>query len=327
MNKQVHITFDYELFFGSVPGTVAKCMLEPTSRLMKIGSHHNARFVFFVDAGFLFRLKSQQNAQCKKDFEVISTQLKSLNDDGHEIALHVHPHWEDSFFEDGSWKINTQRYKLSDFSVDQVEEIITKYHTTLIDIVGKPCKSFRAGGWCIQPFTKIKPALEKNNIRTDSSVYPGGYQIFSAQSYDFRNTPRKAEWRFENDECTEDSGGNFTEVAITPDRISPLFYFNLYLRMKMNPAQYKPVGDGSWLKNKKRIYRQFYSFTDHFACCDGFFASRLKHILLRNERNNSNKMLVLGHPKSMAECSFKYLEEFIEFATDRGYVISTLNKA
>ncbi|MGZ4042177.1 MAG: polysaccharide deacetylase family protein [Bacteroidia bacterium] len=325
MSKQIHITFDYELFFGSSPGSIAKCMLEPTQQLIELAAKHNALFVFFVDAGFLWQLKNYANHPgCKKEFDLISEQLKMLCNAGHEIGLHVHPHWEDSVFESDSWKINVKRYKLSDFSEEEVQKIISKYHQTLIDITGKRCLSFRAGGWCIQPFEKIRPALVLNNIMVDSSVYKNGYQFFTAQSYDFRNAPDKAKWKFENNECVEDNKGGFTEIAISPDRISPFFYMDLYLRMKLDPIKYKPIGDGAWLKNKKRIYKQFYSYTDHFACCDGFFASRLRHILIRNEKSNKDRMLVLGHPKSMAKCSFEYLDRFLEFSIKRGYKITTL---
>jgi peptidoglycan/xylan/chitin deacetylase (PgdA/CDA1 family) len=328
MEKQVHITFDYELFFGSASGTVDRCMIEPSELLRELAFKHHVKFVFFVDAGFLHRLKSYRHIPaCARDFDLVATQLRFLNLSGHEIALHVHPHWEDCTFESGRWKINTTRYKLSDFSEAEIKSIISKYHDTLTEIVGKPCTSFRAGGWCIQPFSKIREALGENKIFTDSSVYRNGYHQFTAQSYDFRNAPDKEVWKFSDNECAEDPNGAFTEIAITPDKISPLFYFNLYLKMRSNPAWYKPMGDGSWLKDKKKIYKQFYSFTNHFATCDGYFASRLKSILLETEAKGKNRMCVLAHPKSMAACSFQYIEEFIIFAQSKGYRFATLHEA
>ena len=32
----------------------------------------------------------------------------------------------------------------------------------IIEITGKPCQAYRAGGWCVQPFEFIKKALIKN---------------------------------------------------------------------------------------------------------------------------------------------------------------------
>lgn len=302
-------------------------MIDPTNLLIDIAKKSNSTFTFFVDAGYLWQLKNHvDNVSCKKDYHLVSNQIKKLHDNGHEIALHIHPHWEDSFFENNEWKINVNRYKLSNFSEVEIEKIVSKYHQVLIEITGKACKSFRAGGWCIQPFHKIKNALVKNDIFVDSSVYKNGYHQFTAQSYDFRNAPNKTEWHFEEDECIEHLHGKFTEVAITPNVLAPLFYMNLYLKMKFNPDEFKPMGDGSWLKDKKKIYKQFYTFTNHFACCDGFFASRLKPILLNLEKEEKQRMLVLGHPKSMAKCSFNYLEEFINFSKNKGYEINRLTQ-
>ena len=52
----IHITFDYELFFGDKPGTIEKCLLEPVSRLQQLAAKHQVLFVFFVDAGMLVAL-------------------------------------------------------------------------------------------------------------------------------------------------------------------------------------------------------------------------------------------------------------------------------
>ena len=50
------------------------------------------------------------------EIEKISSQISKLSSAGHQIALHVHPHWEDCKFDGDKWIIDTKRYKLSDFS-------------------------------------------------------------------------------------------------------------------------------------------------------------------------------------------------------------------
>ena len=91
--------------------------------------------------------------------------------------------------------------------------------------------------------------------------------------------------------------------------------------MKSNPIVYKPIGDGNWLVDKKRIYKHFYTPTNHFACADGFFASRLPSILKRLESEKKDKMMVLSHPKSMASYSFQTLDNFISVALNKGHQI------
>lgn len=323
--KKVHITFDYELFFGSETGTAKKCLLEPTERLIRLATEKKAVFVFFVDAGYLYKLQEYRNEEkCAKDLELISEQLKLLVSMNHEIGLHVHPHWEDCSFVNGKWKIDTSRYKLSDHG-SNAEQIIQKFNRSLFDISGVKTKSFRAGGWCIQPFRVFSPALMKEGIFTDSSVFKNGFHEFEAHQYDFRNAPDKTAWTFSDDVCKEDPNGEFKEIAITSDLISPSFYYSLYYKMKMNPQQYRPIGDGMWLKDKKKIYSQFYRSTSHFACCDGFFASRLNGIFNRIKREKQDRMTVLGHPKSMAPCSFDYLSSFIDHVLSNGFQIKTLH--
>jgi len=327
---RIHLSFDYELFFGSESGTAENCLLKPTAQLINLARKHQVPMIFFVDAGYLVQLKAaSKHTQCAEDFQKISEQLKQLVSDGHEVALHVHPHWEDSKFDpdsyrDGKWNIDSRRYKLSDFSEEEASKIISKYNQILIDITGKPCKSYRAGGWCIQPFAHIKSALATNNILIDSSVYCNGYHASEAHAYDFRLAPEKDEWFFENDCCIEEKSGPFKEVPITSDKISPLFYWKLYLKMRSKPSIYKPMGDGAWLKDKKRIYKQFYSSTNHFACADGYFASRLMTILNKHQNENKSRMMVLSHPKSLAACSFGYLDMFISYAKSKNYQIKTL---
>lgn len=322
---KIHLSFDYELFFGSHTGSIGKCMIEPTQHLIALASKHQIPLIFFVDAGYLFQLKHHAHeGVCRDDYQTLASQIRILSDAGHEIALHVHPHWEDCKFENGQWQINTKRYKLSDFTEEEASSIISKYHKTLIDITGKNCHSYRAGGWCVQPFPHIKQALIRNKIFADSSVYTNGFHDSIAHAYDFRNAPQKAQWQFEDDCNMEVKGGSFLEVPSTSDTIPPSFYWNLYLRMKLNPEKFKPMGDGSWLKDKGKIYKQFYSSTQHFACADGFFASRLQSILKKQEANQAERMMVLSHPKSLAMCSFDLLEEFILHAKKRGHTFTTL---
>lgn len=321
----VHLSFDYELFFGADTGSAEKCIIEPTELLMKLSRKHQIPFIFFVDAGYLVQLAKSDHSQCNSDLEKVSTQLKTLVNEGHQLGLHVHPHWEDCQFENGKWNVQTKRYKLADFSKAEAENILTKYHRALAGISGTKITAFRAGGWCVQPFLHIKDALKNIGITTDSSVYFNGYHDSPAHAYDFTSAKDKAEWKFENDCCVEELFGTFTEVSITPDTIGAGFYWSLYFKMKRSPGKYKPMGDGMWLKDKARIYKQFYAGTHHFACADGYFSSRLKSNLKRCEEKNFTRMMVLSHPKSLAPCSFEYLDEFILFAKQRGHQFEVLN--
>ena len=323
----IHITLDYELFFGASSGTVEKCLTLPTQRLLHLSKKHNIPLVFFIDAGYLYQIKKFiDHPACREDYERVTEQIKIVSESGHEIGLHFHPHWVDCAHDGKEWKMNTQRYRADCFSKTEINTLVNSFHQEIITITGKPCCSFRAGGWCIQPFEIFKEALSQNNIFIDSSVYPNGKHLSKAHYYDFTNAPEQPEWKFENDPLVVNSSGQFIEYPITSDALPPLFYFHLYWKMKTRPLFYKPIGDGMWLKDKKKLYKQFYSSTSLFASADGFFASRLKNILQKQSENNKQRMVILSHPKSLAECSYYYLEHFIEHALKQKHTFKTFTQ-
>jgi hypothetical protein len=104
----IYITLDYEIYFGENHGSVEKCILFPTSELIRIAEKNHVHFCFFVDAGFILKLDEYRIKYpvLEKDYQAIINQEKYLSDTGHDIQLHIHPHWEDSFFDGNRWVMN-----------------------------------------------------------------------------------------------------------------------------------------------------------------------------------------------------------------------------
>ena len=90
---QVILTFDYELFFGTNTGSVQKCIIEPTDRLLAIARKLDIPLVFFVDIGFLIKLQEykQRFPELEADFESIRNQLSEITALNGEVQLHIHP--------------------------------------------------------------------------------------------------------------------------------------------------------------------------------------------------------------------------------------------
>jgi len=147
--KNILITLDYELFFGGDSGMVANCMLTPTHKLLEVLDRHNIKATFFVDSGYLVRAKAEQGKSEKlsKEYKAVVNQIKKLDEAGHSIQLHIHPHWEDSYHDGERWVMDTTRYKLHDFSEDEIDDIVYRYKKVLTDIVGDKVFAYRAGGW------------------------------------------------------------------------------------------------------------------------------------------------------------------------------------
>mgnify|MGYP000282618623 CR=1 FL=1 len=223
---QTILTLDYELSFGKKTGTPQVAIIEATNKLLTVLDRYNAKAVFFVDATYLLRLKelSSIDNNLQQDYDDVVSHIQELECKGHQIQLHIHPHWVDSTFGDNRWNINAKRYRLSNWSKGEAKDIINRCVTELNKHLTNPVFAFRAGGWSIQPFNHIKEALKQNNIWLDSTVFNKGRSLSDTHSFDFLAAPKKTHWQFNDDPCIEDPDGFFTEIAISSRRVSPLFY-------------------------------------------------------------------------------------------------------
>lgn len=310
----IYLTLDYEIYFGENHGTVEKCIIYPTSELIRIAEKHQVRFSFFVDCGFILKLDEfrKKYPQLEKDYKAITEQIIYLSETGHDIQLHIHPHWEDSYYNGERWIMNVSRYKLADFNESEIQEIVYRYKKVLSDLTGKQIFAFRAGGWCLQPFNKIKSAFLKNEITLESSVFKNGFYVSEQYSYDFRNAPDKDIYNFENEPTQEDAKGHFTELPISAIQNSPLFFWRLFLLGRKNPWLHKPLGDGRAMPAPGQRKKMLTQYTNCTVCIDGYNAHLLQRALHNQARKNFNHMVIIGHPKALSRYSIQKLEEFIE---------------
>ncbi|MGZ4158525.1 MAG: hypothetical protein ACXVED_15640, partial [Bacteroidia bacterium] len=249
--------------------------------------------------------------QLESDYKAITDQVKYLSATGHDIQLHIHPHWEDSFFNGERWIIDVKRYKLSDFNETEIADIVSKYKKVLTDLTNKQIFTFRAGGWCLQPFSKLKKAFIDNGITHDSSVFRNGFYSSEQYSYDFRNAPDKDIYNFEEEPEIEDKNGYFTELPISAIRNSPLFFWQLFFLGRKNPFLHKPLGDGRAMAAPGYRKKLLTKFTDNPVSVDGYNARLLETSLSRLSRKDLENMVVIGHPKALSRYSIQRLEKFI----------------
>lgn len=311
----VYLTLDYEIYFGRKSGTASRCILEPTRELMEIARRTGARMTFFIDTGYLLKLEQfrTENRELDDDHHLITSQIRELVAGGHDCQLHIHPHWEDTVYRQGQWHMDVSRYKLADFSGEDIMRIVTAGSDYLQQLTGKPVTTYRAGGWCLQPFEKVRPAFIANNIRLDSTVFPGGFQHSPEYFYDFRNCPPYDYWRFSNDLCSEDKSGEFCELPISSRVYSPLFFWKLFILGRWKPHLHKPLGDGFPVATpggKKKLLTGFNLLP---VSLDGYFASEL---VKASRRKGQREMVVIGHPKACTRYSLKTLEKFISTSSD-----------
>lgn len=316
----VFLTFDYELFFGSRTGTVERCMTEPTERLLALARKHHTPMTFFIDIGHVIALERymDQHPALQQDHQKVTAQIRSITEAGSDVQLHIHPHWEKAVYDGNRWVIDPRGcYKLSDFPQQEMENIVRKYKARLDALSGRKSHTFRAGGWCIQPFAILENVFGELGLKYDTSVFPGGHFEAGEYAFDFRNAPRQSQYTFQHDVCVEVPGGTFTEYPIGSYRYSPLFYWRLYILGRLNPQAHKMVGDGIFMSQPGRKQQVLTQFTWNHASTDGFYAVKMKKITRTAMQKNDKNLVFIGHPKSCTQFSFAQLDRYLSEFRDQ----------
>jgi len=286
-------------------------MLEPTSVLLGLAKDKEVKYTFFVDVGYL--IQAAKFPETISELNKVKQQIKEILKLGHDVQLHVHPHWEKTSYVNGEWKMNTSgAYKLSDFNTTDQANIIKKYKSYLEELIGRDVTAYRAGGWCIQPFEEIKQVFKQVGLKIDSSVFSGGYLVTDDYYVDFTEAPKKSCYRFEQDVCVEDPNGSFIEYPISSFRYRPSFFWMLYVLGRLFPVKHKMIGDGVFLSQGGRKRSVLSSYTNSHVSTDGYYAKKLNAALEKSINLEHEEMVVIGHPKGNTVYSIAKLTRFIE---------------
>ncbi|MEM8547225.1 MAG: hypothetical protein AAGF46_03590 [Pseudomonadota bacterium] len=215
---------DYELFFQD-SGTIEDCLLRPSDWLSAFARERGASLTFFVDAGMLSRMSALRNQPTVgRMYDTVRRHVAQLANAGHEIGLHVHPHWEDTEWDGTRWQFGGARYRLDQFSVEETQDIVTRYAAELQALTDRRLLTYRAGGFCIEPFDHLREALLSLDITVDSSVVPGAYLQDAEKGFDFRAVPEAPWWYFDASPRKADPAGRFLEIPISTTTL-PFFHY------------------------------------------------------------------------------------------------------
>jgi hypothetical protein len=297
------------MYLGNDSGTIERCIIEPTHKILEILKNNNAQGLFFVDATFLVVLK--------KDFHdgyvKVKEQILAILKNGNDIGLHIHPHLIDSFkIGHNRWGFKSyDNFRIHNLPKEQMNKIFSDSYNELNAI----CKeymysyqidSFRAGGWCVQPFSYIKDDLKALGIKYDFSVLPDlKKNNLPKHYYDYRGSPKKEFWRFDNDVLCEDKYGNFVEIPMT---IVKMNIFNV-LKLKSQIKNKDIIGDGegvyissSGIINKLKKIRPFvqYPLSSDYMTLRVFKKNVVKL--------NQDFLVYVAHPKNFSQESFVILD-------------------
>ncbi|MCF2600312.1 hypothetical protein I6E26_01895 [Anaerovibrio lipolyticus] len=305
--KNILLTYDYEVFFVKF-GTIDNSLLIPTSELVKEMDRHSMKGTFFVDVLFLDYLRRQGDNAA---YDRIINQLKWVLSCGHRIELHIHPHWLDT----DKGIVDFKRYRLQTFSEEEQSSIFAKgleilYSIAKSEDANYKVLAYRAGGWCVQPFSELYNTFKEYDIRIDSSVASGMYQKSSSHFFDFRNAPNKEYYNFSKEITVEKTDGEFVEIPITTFKTNPIN--KLYKRWiaKTNKKQITSYGDGHGMTVSKFVLlRKLFERRAMFSI-DGVFD--LEHMFELMKKSELDTITFISHPKNLTNFSLEYLKKIDE---------------
>jgi len=305
MSKQIVLTYDYELFLGSDSGDLNQTLIKPTEKILKILEQYNAVGLFFIDVTFLSHIK---NTKC---YDSVKRQIQKIRVLGHEIGLHLHPHWIDAKeIKKCRWKFeNFENFRLHSFDNQKLEQIVRENYNLLQSIIYEidsryKIECFRAGGWSVQPFEQLKDIFLEVGIKYDFSVLPGMLDDDRPKHYyNFKNTPQKEIWYFTDDILCEDTNGKFLEVPTT------VFKMNIFdlIKNKRLIKTYKIAGNGYGAGKQKSFLEKLQRvrlYVPQILSSDSLEYEIFKKYISKIDKN---LVIYVAHPKLFSENSFKIL--------------------
>lgn len=191
-------TYDYELFLGRMYATEEEVLIVPTNHLLDIYEENGVKLTLFADTCCINRYREERIIEFPQSAEF---QLKQTIKRGHDVQLHIHPHWLSAHYESNQWIYDNNYYRLHAYDNLRIAKIVednVKYLNDLLCQVNKGyrCVAFRAGGYCIQPELDIVKVLYKNGIRIDSSVCIGNSNYKNPHMFDFTDVIANYNWDF-----------------------------------------------------------------------------------------------------------------------------------
>jgi len=319
------LTFDYELPLGGIRKNYGDALFEPTEKLLQTADKLNVPLVFFAD--ILSYVKFS-----KWDFEnycmPFKNQMQKALCAGHDVQLHIHPHWLDSRFENQRF-IPSTKFELADFSDFEIEQIIKQGIDELTAICKEvcadyQCNAFRAGGFNLNGATQtILKTLYQNGICFDSSIAKGYFFSSAISHVNYRKTAKKINWflDFGKDFSKENQSG----ILEIPIASKPKSFFEIPTKFKLKKFGNRTVNRGYVIHtekdpNKFNLLRQLFSArmltVDNYTYSIDYLMKILKYNISKYQNEFPVYFCLIGHPKSMGDYSLELLDAFVNQARD-----------
>ncbi len=327
--KKCVLTLDYELFFKE-SGSAQVSILEPTARLLEVLQKISGKATFFVDTIYLNKLKNSDKESDRVLFNQIRSQLRDIVKSGSRIDLHLHPHWIDAYAKENSWVFPTyEHYKIGSLSSETIKTVFTDGISLLNSVANQVDKSyrvlaFRAGGWCVEPFSKLKELFLDHHIVIDSSVVSRMVLDGKVHQLDYSSIRPCTHYYFSDTIYEQAENGNFMEIPINQYHISVIEKICWKIRSRLNKNRSKVFGDGIGLRSvaPKSYFVKLLEFIktgqDLQFTIDGYVDYNCMSKAIKQW--NGDYVSLVAHPKTLSLSSL----DAIERLSNDGYSFITV---
>jgi hypothetical protein len=319
-------TIDYEIY-GNGEGSLKELVYEPALKLKNIFDRAGAKIVVFVEAAELEKIEASGTDSAINE---VKRQVQEFYNQGHEIALHLHPQWCNACYHHGKWELDYSEYNLCALPKERISEIVDRsitYLRTVLAASDFTLLSFRAGNWLFQPTATAAKVLVEHGIKVDSSVFKGG--VRHHYKLDYRGAAKNGYfWKFQHDVNTPDSNGALLEIPIYTQMV-PFWKMATTKRVSLQQK-----GSSGVRTAKQRLYR----FKDmarfwhplKFDFCRMTIneLSRMLNAVIKEEQQDPTSfkpLVAIGHTKDLVD--FGTIEFFLSYLKKIGIVVSTLEGA
>jgi len=223
--RQLVLSVDYEIF-GNGSGDVRRHVTGPSGRMARICEKFGMPLTVFLEVEEYLAFERERENLIKvwgyDPAAEIMAQALDLIRRGHDLQLHLHPEWVGSVFEDGRWRLRSDK-RTVDSLFETTAEVTKFIHERKSVIDGfydsagssRRVLAYRCGAFCAQPGGKLSQALAENGIMIDSSLVKGLVRQDVHVHLDFTGVPDKRHhWRVVADVACEDVSGLVTEIPI-----------------------------------------------------------------------------------------------------------------
>lgn len=333
MVKIIYFLFsaDHEIFFGENFKSEKELLIDTTYKLMDILRKYEIPLTLMTDVCSIFKYREIGLI----DYPLLmEEQLKYAIKQGHDVQLHLHPHWLNSTYKNGKWNFDKDKFKLHDFGFEKDSNEVSantiikdgkKYLEKLLKQVDKDykCIAFRAGGWCLQPERDLIKCLLDNEIYIDTSIYKGGYINTGTHYLDYRNVPNQVNWFIDYQKGLNTKGKEgIYEIPIGTINKKPYLYYQKVKNKQSRTKYLKVTTNGMPIGFKKQSFMEklnarINNFINQpiMISFDNSTSIELMDYIeyYLNKLDYKNKdyyISIIGHPKGMNDSNLTEIDKF-----------------